>query len=144
VIVFGRQQNIGMYGLLREYICKDWTNEQQQFLYKEGKDGYNQAFDSGGKWATTGNFVLYLWQQTSNLWRNRNEAVHNQDNTREKMETNVRLQYDKKDQCTAFDQRFIFWYDLNTMLRQPTSELKAWMKLSRDWITGSIKQKQQE
>jgi hypothetical protein len=30
------------------------------------------------------------------------------------------------------------------MLKQPTSELKAWLELSEEWITESIKQKQQD
>jgi hypothetical protein len=43
VVIFGQQQKLGIHRL------KGWTKEQQQILYKEGKDSHNYTFDSGLK-----------------------------------------------------------------------------------------------
>jgi hypothetical protein len=34
--------------------------------------------------------------------------------------------------------------DLETMLRQPISEIKAWLSISKDWIQTSIEQHHRE
>jgi hypothetical protein len=64
--------------------------------------------------------------------------------SREALQVNVREQYKLRDECTVYDQRFIYWYDLDTMVLQTASELKAWLLLSTEWIQESIKQKNKE
>jgi hypothetical protein len=59
-------------------------------------------------------------------------------------ETQVRQKCEMREHCIAFDQRFNFRYDLDTMLRQPASELRVWQELSTEWIQESIKQRQNE
>jgi hypothetical protein len=140
--LFGQQQKIGVYGMIRGYISKEWVQEQQQYLYSREKDGNNKTYDSGKKWAT--HLVLHFWNCNREIWKNRNEAVHNPTSVRDIMEIIVRQQYELQEQCTAFDRRFIFKYDLETMLRQPLSEIKAWLNISKDWIQTSIEQHQKE
>jgi thiol:disulfide interchange protein len=40
--LFGQQAKLGIYGLLRGYVCEEWVQAQQQYLYRNRKEVVHQ------------------------------------------------------------------------------------------------------
>jgi hypothetical protein len=91
--LFGSQSDLGVNGLVRGFVSKQWIQRQQEHLMqKEIEPKYNKN-DGGKIWGIAS--VLFQWKRCHTMWKGRNEMVRDPKRNRDDIEMNVKERYEQ-------------------------------------------------
>ena len=118
------QEQIGRGVFIEGFIHSGWIVSQQK--YYEGIGSRR----TGSKWMER--LLILLWDFAKQLWNNRNETKHRQENQQTKMESlhlnrNVIRLYNKLYNAVPDNDRYLFIVPLPTLLKKTTTHKQEWI-----------------
>ena len=128
------QSRIGVYGLLKGYICSELTAQQQRYIDKWSEKNETKH-ETGAQW--TSRLILFMWDEAHELWMERNASTHEKPNVRKELEAKITALYQDKENVTARDRNLIFGRELDDLLKENDHHLNAWLSAYAELIKHS-------
>jgi hypothetical protein len=135
------QNTIGWNQLVKGRITKEMRKVMDNHYQKLN---LNTRRYTGERWCKL--LIKNIWQVILQLWKQRNEIIHDLvsasqlSKTQERLATRVHKCYEWKDTLTLADRERIFYTDANQLLQEDQRLIKAWIQVAERIIKTAKKE----